>query len=44
MNYLQQMQDAGSVINIEAALIAAAAALLAGLVIVVWRHGKRTSK
>ena len=44
MNYLQQMQDAGSVINIEAALIAAAAALLAGMMIVVWRHGKGTSK
>ena len=44
MNYLQQLQDASSVINIEAALIAAAAALLTGLAIVVWRHGKRASK
>ena len=30
MNYLQQLQDASSVINIEAALILAAAALLTG--------------
>ena len=44
MNYLQQLQDASSVINIEAALILAAAALLTGLAIVVWRHGKRASK
>ena len=44
MKYLQPFQDACSVINIESALIAAAAALLAGLAIFIWRHGKGTVK
>ena len=40
MNYMQTIAETESVINIEAAIIAAGAALLAGLLIVLYRHGR----
>lgn len=40
MNFSELVKEASSVINIEAAIIAAGIALLAGLAIVLKRHGR----
>lgn len=42
MNFEELMVEASSVINVTAAIIAAAVALLSGIAIVAYRHRKRS--